>query len=146
MRCFLLQSPTVRFVHEWDNYHDYANVHTTGADVTKRIFRYMMDPANYPMVFHCAGGADRTGTLATLVHGVLGASDDEIWMDYYITSWGGAINQKRYPVWISSLIHSFDKFEGATISDRICAYFRETLGFTDEDLDRIRDIMLEPAD
>ena len=136
--------PTVRWIHEWDNYHDYSSVHTTGADATKRIFRYMMDPANYPMVFHCAGGADRTGTLATLVHGVLGASDDEIWMDYYITSWGGSINQKRYPVWISSLIHSFDKFEGATISDRICAYFRETLGFTDEDLDKIRDIMLEP--
>ena len=35
--------------------------------------------------------------------------------------------------------------KGATLSERICAYFKETLGFKDEDLDMIRDIMLEPV-
>ena len=137
--------PTVEWIHEWDNYHDYASVHTTGADATARIFRYMMNPEKYPMVFHCAGGADRTGTLASLVHGVLGASDEQIWMDYLITSWAGAINQKRYPVWFQSFVRSFDKFEGATLSERICNYFKLTLGFTEEDLNKIRDILLEPA-
>ena len=138
--------PTVEWIHEWDNYRDYASVHTTGADATARIFRYMMNPEKYPMVFHCAGGADRTGTLASLVHGVLGASDEQIWMDYLITSWAGAINQKRYPVWFQSFVRSFDKFEGATLSERICAYFKQTLGFTEDDLDKIREILLEPAE
>lgn len=137
--------PTVEWIHEWDNYHDYASVHTTGADATARIFRYMMNPEKYPMVFHCAGGADRTGTLASLVHGVLGASDEQIWMDYLITSWAGAINQKRYPAWFLSFVRSFDKFEGATLSERICNYFKLTLGFTEDDLNKIRDILLEPA-
>ena len=135
--------PSVRFVHDWNNYNDYSKVHREGKEATRKIFRLLMDRDSYPLVFHCIGGADRTGTVATLLHGVLGASDEDIWLDYQITAWYGSVNDARHMRWFSKFISTFDKFEGATLSQRICAYFR-SIGFTDADLDRIRSILLEP--
>lgn len=135
--------PTVEFIHEWSNYNAYSAVHDAGADATRIIFNYMRNPAKYPLVFHCAGGADRTGTVAFLVLGVLGASDDQIKMDYLLTSWAGFINGNEYPAWFNELVRSFDRYEGATLSARICTFFKTVLGFTEGDLDEIRAIMLE---
>ena len=135
--------PTVEWIHEWENYYGYQAVHTTGADATKRIFKYFGDRTKYPIVFHCAGGADRTGSVAFLLQGVLGASDDQILKDYLVTGWGAAIIGNNYPKWLWQTVRSFDGFEGETLSARICAYFKETLGFTEAELDAIRDIMLE---
>lgn len=137
--------PTVEWIHEWENYNGYQAVHTTGADATRRIFRYFGDATKYPIVFHCAGGADRTGTVGILLQGVLGASDDQILKDYLVTGWGAAIIGNNYPKWLWQTVRSFDGFAGATLSERICAYFKETLGFTEQELEAIRDIMLEPV-
>ena len=118
-------------------------IHDAGKDATRKVFRLFMDRANYPIVFHCIGGADRTGTVATLLHGVLGLSDEDIWLDYQITAWHGGINDAKHYRWFRNLVASFDRFEGETLSQRICAYFR-SIGFSDADLDRIRAILLEP--
>jgi protein-tyrosine phosphatase len=44
------------------------------------------DPANHPMVFHCTAGKDRTGLMAMLLLGALGVSDDDIVLDYELTT------------------------------------------------------------
>jgi protein-tyrosine phosphatase len=43
------------------------------------------DPANLPLVFHCAAGKDRTGVLAAVVLDILGVSGQVIVEDYVIT-------------------------------------------------------------
>ncbi len=133
----------VRFVCDWENYRGYSMVHKEGREATEKIFRMFMDKTTYPVVFHCIGGADRTGTVAALLAGVLGCSDEDIWLDYQITAWQGGVNDARHLGWFRNFVASFDKFEGDTLSLRICAYFR-SIGFTDADLDRIRELLLEP--
>ena len=135
--------PTVAFVHDWENYHGYSSVHKAGKEATIKIFRMFMDRKNYPIDFHCIGGADRTGTVATLLHGVLGASDEDIWKDYQITAWTGGVNDARHLGWFKEFVKSFNRYPGKTLSQRIVAYFHE-IGFTDADLNQIRDILLEP--
>jgi hypothetical protein len=44
------------------------------------------EPANLPVVFHCAAGKDRTGVLAALVLDILGVADEVIVADYVITA------------------------------------------------------------
>jgi protein-tyrosine phosphatase len=44
------------------------------------------EPANYPLVFHCAAGKDRTGVLAALVLDLLGVDTEVIVADYLITA------------------------------------------------------------
>ena len=44
------------------------------------------DAGNYPLVFHCAAGKDRTGVLAALVLDILGVDRQTIVDDYLITA------------------------------------------------------------
>ena len=137
--------PGVKFVTMEENYHGYATVHTVGAEDTRRVLRVFLDRANYPIDFHCIGGADRTGTVATILHGILGLDDDEIWKDYQITAWQGGVNDARHLKWFTDFVKSFDRFEGETLAARIQKYVLG-LGFTEADLQTIRDILFEPAE
>ena len=47
-----------------------------------KMMQAFTDPANYPVMFGCVTGKDRTGFIAALVLGVLGASREEIIADY----------------------------------------------------------------
>ena len=44
------------------------------------------DAANYPLVFHCAAGKDRTGVLAALVLDIVGVERQTIVEDYALTA------------------------------------------------------------
>ena len=52
----------------------------------KAVFEAMANADNYPFYFHCSAGADRTGTFAYLLYGLLGISYDEIRPEYELTS------------------------------------------------------------
>ena len=45
--------------------------------------------------FHCAGGADRTGTLAFLIEALLGVSESDLSKDYEITTFAGPNTRLR---------------------------------------------------
>ncbi len=49
-------------------------------------FRVLLNPANYPLVYHCIGGADRTGSLSFMLEALLGYSKEAIFRDYVLTS------------------------------------------------------------
>jgi protein tyrosine/serine phosphatase len=50
------------------------------------VLSVVADPASHPVVFHCAGGKDRTGIVAALALGLLGVSQDDIAADYALTA------------------------------------------------------------
>lgn len=132
----------VRLFRQWQNYEAYRLVHTKGLAATKAIFRLFMDRKSYPIDFHCIGGADRTGTVAALLLGVLGASDNQIWEDYQLT--GRPVNDARHLGWFRGFVDSMNAYPGETLSSRICEYFRRRCGFSEGDLGCIRSILLEP--
>ena len=43
------------------------------------------DRGNYPIVFHCTYGRDRTGTLALILNGLLGVKEKDLFRDYELT-------------------------------------------------------------
>ena len=45
--------------------------------------------------FHCAGGADRTGTLAFLIEALMGVSESDLSKDYEITTFAGPNKRLR---------------------------------------------------
>ncbi|MBV8951289.1 MAG: tyrosine-protein phosphatase [Actinobacteria bacterium] len=50
------------------------------------VLDVIANPANQPVVFHCAAGKDRTGLVAALLLGALGVDDDIVAADYAITA------------------------------------------------------------
>lgn len=48
-------------------------------------FRACNDPSNLPLLFHCIGGADRTGSLAFVLNGLLGVSEHDLVYDWELT-------------------------------------------------------------
>jgi rhodanese-related sulfurtransferase len=57
-----------------------------GAAALSEALTVLGEPANYPLVFHCAAGKDRTGVLAALVLDLLGVAPEAIVDDYVITA------------------------------------------------------------
>lgn len=47
-----------------------------------RLFSILTDEANYPLVFHCRAGKDRTGFIAALLQLTLGLDEERIIDDY----------------------------------------------------------------
>lgn len=56
----------------------------------KRIFELLADKNNYPFYAHCNAGADRTGTFAFIVNGVLGVSYEDLTRDFELTSFSAS--------------------------------------------------------
>ena len=78
----------------YDTFGAYAKDNQTAAGqndgisvkTLREIFKTLADEDNYPVYFHCNAGADRTGTLAFLIEGLLGVSYEDTIRDYELTS------------------------------------------------------------
>lgn len=68
----------------------YDNVMKNKPEVFKasyrRVFELLSDKSNYPFYAHCNAGADRTGTFAFIVNGLLGVSYEDLTRDFELTS------------------------------------------------------------
>ena len=116
-------------------------------------FRVFCDERNYPIYFHCIGGADRTGSLAYVLNGVLGVSRHDLEIDWESTFYPtlpemasnyngpGFIRRKHH------LDDGFSKYGDANASwaERIRLYLLDC-GITDAEIEKFRSLMLEPCD
>lgn len=99
-----------------------------------------------PVLFHCSMGADRTGTLACVLEGLLGMSQSDIDKDYELTSFyslrarngnyqGGSSD------W-AHLIAAINALSGETFRDK-CVAFAVSLGFTAAEINAYRAAMID---
>ena len=51
-----------------------------------KIMEFLSDEGNYPVFFHCLGGADRTGMIALYLRALAGEDDNILHTDYELTS------------------------------------------------------------
>ena len=58
---------------------------SAGAEFVE-VLQIIAEPANHPLVFHCAAGKDRAGLIAATVLGLLRVDDEEIVADYAETA------------------------------------------------------------
>ena len=101
---------------------------------------------NYPIVFHCTYGRDRTGTLAFLINGLLGAEKNDLYRDYectYLTVRGSKDAKdriKQFDALYNKMASYKDKKQ--SLSYNIEAYLLD-IGMTKQDIQTIKNIMLE---
>ena len=107
-----------------------------------KVFEVLSDENNYPVYFHCWGGADRTGCLAFTVEAILGLSEEQLMKNFELTCLSGMGNVKnRDDDDFAAMIRTL-KQKGNTWRERMTCFLVEC-GVPMENIDKVREIMLE---
>ena len=109
----------------------------------RKIFSVLAEPSNYPILFHCWGGADRGATVAFLLHALLGLSVSDLIRDYELTSlsiWG---DRSRTSKEFQSLLQALQPFSKHPddIHGQVRAYL-QSIGVTGSEIAAIRDLLI----
>lgn len=121
--------------------YDFIDNDVRGREPFAKIFRIFTRRSNYPVLMHCSGGRDRTGTLAFLLNGLLGVPEDDLcrdWETSIFSDTGANFTSDR----IQRLLDYLQKLPGNTMRERIESYAR-SCGITDGEIAAFREIMTE---
>lgn len=101
-----------------------------------------------PVYFHCTAGADRTGTLACVLEGLLGMSQSDIDKDYELTTFysgsgsDAAARRRNESDW-KGLINAINAVSGDTFRDKCVHFAVDTCGMTMADINAYRAAMID---
>jgi protein-tyrosine phosphatase len=113
-----------------------------------------------PQVFHCSEGKDRTGWVAMLLQRLAGASDEDVVTDFLMTNelmagydatrdiakvfFGDKPNEIFVPVMVADVAY-LEAGHAQVEADYgdVDTYLRKGLGLTDDQLDRLRRLLVE---
>lgn len=98
------------------------------------------DINNYPIIFHCAAGADRTGALAFILKAIAGVSENNLIADYEITPWRNRAGTEADHDF-SAFIKKFKEYEGETIKEKAWNYCHNECGLSYMELSNIESIL-----
>lgn len=110
-------------------------------EAIKQFFAYLADETNYPVVYHCNIGTDRTGLFAFLVNGLLGVAEEDLYRDYLFSNFG-KIGGARSVNNIRSYVDTAKSYEGDTLCEKIENCLLD-IGVPESDIDALREIMSE---
>ena len=114
--------------------------------------RTFANPENYPIYLHCSLGRDRAGTLSFLIGALIGIEEVDLYRDYEMSffSVNGWADAKQSVGQHSNLMRSLDsltaylkQYGNGTLQENTEKYVKEYLGITQEEVDSIRNILLE---
>lgn len=108
-----------------------------------RVFSILADEANYPVIFHCNIGTDRTGMIAYLLNALLGVSEEDLCKDYLFSNFG-KIGGSRYPSGLEDSVYyqSVATAEGNALQEKAYNCLVD-FGVPREQLDAIISILSE---
>lgn len=83
----------------------------------RKMFELLADERNYPLIFHCNIGTDRTGLYSFLINALLGVKINDLYRDYLFSNFGN-IGGSRQPSGLKELIDTVITFEGSTFAQK----------------------------
>ncbi|MBQ7913660.1 MAG: tyrosine-protein phosphatase [Clostridia bacterium] len=135
--CPYYLSKTGTGINNPDNHENLANA-----------VRVFANESNYPVLFHCSVGRDRTGMISMLLLGLLGVGYEDICMDYELSFFSyrgcldGATTKQMMDTFTSTYIYIakyLDVKESFAVN---CEAYLLDVGVTQAEIDEIRRIML----
>ena len=114
-------------------------------DAIKNVFEALADSSNYPVIWHCQVGADRTGAVTYLLNALLGVAKEDLLRDYLLTNFAEVDHHPRHlSGMMSAYAADLDEYpNGNTLSEKVYNYLNEEIGVSKADLDFIKNYMVE---
>lgn len=124
------------------NYYHYSmgygdDMLDSNAASIKGIFEAFADSNNYPIVYHCQVGADRTGLISYLLNGLLGVPKEELLRDYLLTNFSTVAGSRDLSMISDKYVRTLAEYNGDTLACKIYNYLHREIGVSAEDLDAI---------
>ena len=120
----------------------------TPVETWQTYLRCVIDAVTHrePVYFHCTAGADRTGTLACVLEGLLGMSQSDIDKDYELTTFYSgsgtdALARRRNESEWKRLISAIKAVSGDTFRDKCVRFAVGTCGMSMADINAYRAAM-----
>ena len=139
-------SPNVKYNFIVSRGYDYFFSQPEMVENRRKLIEFFADENNYPIYFHCAIGADRTGTLATVLEALLGVKRYYLDLDYNLTS----LTQKNIRAHITEglfydrLVYPMDHdSKDECVMRNLEKYLIEESGVSPETIERLRRNLLE---
>lgn len=113
-------------------------------DAVRAFFKVFTSEKNYPIYYHCWGGADRTGTFAFILGAFLGMTTEDLIDEFEFTSlsiWG---IRTRNHANFEGFMQLFNALPGNTNREKATAYLKKYAGLTDKQLEKMYTILVEP--
>ena len=115
----------------------------------KEIALFADKKTKYPVLFHCAIGRDRTGTLAFCLNALLGVSKKNLFMDYEMSFFSvsgcyssSVFTSKYYVNQLTGMYNTINaKYPGKTFKDKTEAFLLDC-GVTKAQINAIRNKMI----
>jgi len=123
--------------------YDFIDNSVRGREPFVKIFRQFLKEENYPILMHCSGGRDRTGTLAFMLNALLGVPEDDLCRDWETSIFSDAAVNFA-PDRLARLLDYLATYPGTTVNERVEAYVR-SCGISAAEVAKFRDLMLEPV-
>ena len=116
----------------------------TGPEGYRQTFEILADKDNYPIYYHCTGGADRTGTVTFLLNALLGVAETELIQDYEFTTFSHYSERNSqqgvYANYFKDFRAGLEAFAGDTLQEKVESYLL-SIGVTQSQIDNIKAIM-----
>lgn len=107
----------------------------------KEMFALLADESNYPIIYHCNIGTDRTGLFAFLINGLLGVGIEDLYKDYLFSNFGN-IGGARHPSGLQTYLNTVTGFNGINLSEKIENCLLD-MGITATEISSVKDILTE---
>ncbi len=131
----------VNWIHRPINaYHSFIPAQ---CDLFRETIRLFSREELYPIFFHCNGGNDRTGEVAFLLNALLGVDEEELLLDYELSSLAVFRTKRTIPYFVDwrKKIASYAPPESPW-HIRVEQYLL-AIGVTHNEIDMIRSILLQ---
>lgn len=110
----------------------------------RNIMKLMAQKENYPFYVHCKVGCDRTGTLIFLAQALCGVKEEDLSIDYELSSFKYSFHRPRYDstnMKFASVVKRLKEYEGDTLMEKAENYAINFLGVTNAEVSNIRSIL-----
>ena len=139
-------SPLENYIHQRGS--NYMGIFDEG-EAQKRFIdgvRVLANSDNYPIVFHCIHGRDRTGTLAFIINGLLGVSEEDLKKDFemtFLSSEAGNEISERISYY-NKMLNAMKKYKdpSKSLSCNIEEYLLDN-GITEKEIKNIKTVLIE---
>ena len=128
----------------------YAWYALTPVESWQTYLRCVIDAVTHrePVYFHCTAGADRTGTLACVLEGILGMSQSDIDKDYELTCFYSGMGtdsdaRRRNETDWTGLINAINAVPGDSFRDKCVHFAVGTCGMSMSDINAYRAAMID---